>query len=111
MENNEIKIILYKRGKKLANVEAFKYMFIGIRKNGELLKYPTVQSLNVTPIFVLNHVVFEFFFYSYCLIVTVLNWVTKKINRVPAFQKLFFYKYFSILFSYEKKKKKVYNLF
>jgi len=33
MENNEIKIILSERGKELANVGAFKYRFIGYRKN------------------------------------------------------------------------------
>jgi hypothetical protein len=46
MENNEIKIILSERGTELANVGAFKYRFIGIRKNGELMKYSTVQSGN-----------------------------------------------------------------
>jgi hypothetical protein len=43
MKNNEIKIILSERGKELAYVGAFKYRFIGIRKNGGLLKYSTVQ--------------------------------------------------------------------
>jgi hypothetical protein len=43
-----------------------------------------VQSGNVTPIFVLNRVVFEFFFGSYCLIATVLNRATKKINRAQS---------------------------
>jgi hypothetical protein len=44
MENNEIKIILSERGKELANVGAFKYRFIGIRKNDELLKYSTKRT-------------------------------------------------------------------
>jgi hypothetical protein len=39
MENNEIKMILSERSKELANVGAFKYRLIGIRKNGELLKW------------------------------------------------------------------------
>jgi len=33
MENNVIKIILPERSKMLANVGAFKYRFIGYRKN------------------------------------------------------------------------------
>jgi hypothetical protein len=80
IENNEIKNILSERSRELANIGAFKNMFIGIRKNGGLLllKYFMVQSGNVAPIFVVNHVVFGFFFGSYCLIATVLN-------RVPAF--------------------------
>jgi hypothetical protein len=47
MENNEIKIILSERGNELPNVGAFKYRFIGIRINDELLKYSTVKSDNV----------------------------------------------------------------
>jgi hypothetical protein len=84
MENNEIKIILSERSTELANVGAFKYRFIGIRKNNELLKYSTVQSGNVALIFVFNRVIFGFFFGSYCLIVTVLNRVTKKIIRAQS---------------------------
>jgi hypothetical protein len=61
--NDEIKIILSERSKELANFGAFKYRFIGIRKNGESLKYSTVQSSNVTPIFVLNLKVLGFFFF------------------------------------------------
>jgi hypothetical protein len=49
MENNEKKIILSEKGKELANVGAFRYRFIGIRQNGELLKYSTIQSGNVHP--------------------------------------------------------------
>jgi hypothetical protein len=43
-----------------------------------------VQSDNVAPIFVLNRVVFGFFFGSCCLIATVLKRVTKKINRAQS---------------------------
>jgi hypothetical protein len=38
MENNEKNIILSERGKELANVGAFKYRFIGIRKNGDVFQ-------------------------------------------------------------------------
>jgi len=44
MENNKIKIILSERGKELANVGAFKYRFIGSRKNGELLKWRCTKN-------------------------------------------------------------------
>jgi hypothetical protein len=37
---------LSERGKELADVRTYKFRFIGIRKNGELLKYSTVQSGN-----------------------------------------------------------------
>jgi hypothetical protein len=44
MVNNEIKIILFERSKELAYIGAFKYKLIGIRKNGELLKYSTKHT-------------------------------------------------------------------
>jgi hypothetical protein len=86
MENNEIKIILSERDKELANVGTFKYRFIGIRKNGKLLKYSAKRTKQQrrTHFRAQSCGFWIFFFGSYCLIATVLNRVTKKINRAQS---------------------------
>jgi hypothetical protein len=90
MENNEIKIILSERGKELTNVGTFKYRFIGIRKNGELLKYFTVQSEKVAPILCSIEGFLGFFFFFWFLLFDFqpcsigLRKRSIVLNRVPA---------------------------